>query len=549
MINSKIFGKTEKKISFIEIFRRLFVFPRWQDALLALLSAVLLILAFPDFELWFLAWFALVPLLIAIEKNKDSGVKSFWLGLLSGTIFFYGTCWWLTYAPIHYGGLPAPIVYFLLLPATFGAGFFVGIFAAILARLLSKFGNAALLLAPFIWASCEFLRLLITGNAWNALGYSFAFNPILIQTAKFGGVYLIGFLIIAYSSFLTFSFVVRQIGRLKNFGLNIVSTAFIFTPIFVGLLLIQNQPASNSFQPMSASAVVIALQPNVPMSGLTIEKYYELRKRHVEMAENALLEIASKPELKDLPRVIVFPESPMNFAYAEDSEFRDFLRDFGGRNKISLLFNAGEPTTLGDGYHNSAVMVNERGEKVAQYDKIRLVPFGEFVPEWLPGNQLLPTVVGRMKPGKDFRLMPFGGEARAGILICYESAFGDLSNEFVRNGADFLVELTNDGYGGDTPILRQHLANAVFRAVETNRPVLRVTNTGITAYINERGEISDATETYKTDTRIWTVTKSDGKETFYVRNGDLFAWICVGLSLIFLVGSFFITRKNTLTES
>jgi apolipoprotein N-acyltransferase len=218
------------------------------------------------------------------------------------------------------------------------------------------------------------------------------------------------------------------------------------------------------------------------------------------------------------------------------------VSDFGARNNVSLLFNAGEPSTLSDGYHNSAVMVNRRGEKIAQYDKIRLVPFGEYVPEFIPGQEFLPTVVGRMKPGKDFRLMPFG-DVRAGVMICFESAFGDVTRNFVLNGADVLVELTNDGYGGDTPIIRQHLANAVFRAVETNRPVLRVTNVGTTAYINERGEISDATNDYEIAARVWTISKSNGDETFYVKYGDWFAVLCAVLSFIFL-GLTFLNRKK-----
>jgi apolipoprotein N-acyltransferase len=146
-----------------------------------------------------------------------------------------------------------------------------------------------------------------------------------------------------------------------------------------------------------------------------------------------------------------------------------------------------------------------------------------------------------MKPGKDFRLMPFG-DVRAGVMICFESAFGDVTRNFVLNGADVLVELTNDGYGGDTPIIRQHLANAVFRAVETNRPVLRVTNVGTTAYINERGEISDATNDYEIATRVWTISKSNGEETFYVKYGDWFAWICLAFSLIIL--SLVVSKKG-----
>jgi apolipoprotein N-acyltransferase len=522
MTDSKKLEENVKKYSWINRMRPLFAFPKWQDASLAILSAVLLILAFPDFEIWWLAWFALVPLLIAVERNKDFTIKCFYLGLLAGTIFFYGSCWWLTYAPINYGKLPAPLIYLLLVPATLGAGFFTGVFSAISGRLLSKFGHWAIFLTPFVWTACEFLRLLITGNAWNALGYSLAFKPF-IGSAAFGGVFLVSFLIL-FPSVGIYLMIFRA-----NSLLGMFSPPILFVPVGSFLLL-------NTVIPLSPppSAVVIGIQPNVPMSGLTVQDYYNLRQRHVEMAEAALREIESKEELKDLPKIVVFPESPMLFGWAHDSEFREFAADFTRRNRTALIFNAGEPTTLGDGYHNSAIMVSERGEKIAQYDKIRLVPFGEFVPDWIPFSQYLPTVVGRAKPGKNFRLMPFGSTVRAGVLICYESAFGDLSNGFVRNGADVLVEMTNDGYGGDTPILRQHLANAVFRAVETNRPLLRVTNVGITAYINERGEIRDGAGTYTTATRIWTVSKSDGKETFYVRNGDLFAWICTTLSLVFL---------------
>jgi apolipoprotein N-acyltransferase len=116
-------------------------------------------------------------------------------------------------------------------------------------------------------------------------------------------------------------------------------------------------------------------------------------------------------------------------------------------------------------------------------------------------------------------------------MICFESHFGGLSREYVRRGADVIIEMTNDGYLGPTPVLRQHLANAVFRAVETNRPVLRVTNVGITAYINERGEVLDAAQPYTEDTRVWSVAKSDGSQTFYVKYGDWFAWLCTIVTL------------------
>ncbi|MCY7377572.1 MAG: apolipoprotein N-acyltransferase, partial [Pyrinomonadaceae bacterium] len=182
-------------------------------------------------------------------------------------------------------------------------------------------------------------------------------------------------------------------------------------------------------------------------------------------------------------------------------------------------------------------MINPQGAKIGQYDKIHLVPFGEFAPVPSPLKPFIPTLVGSFQPGENYNLFPVGN-AQAGIMICYESHFASLSREFVRRGADVLIEMTNDGYLGNTAVLRQHLASAVFRAVETNRPVLRATNVGITAYIDERGEISDAAEVYTETTRLWTVSKSDGGQTFYVKYGDWFAWLCSIVSLGLLIFSF-----------
>lgn len=197
-----------------------------------------------------------------------------------------------------------------------------------------------------------------------------------------------------------------------------------------------------------------------------------------------------------------------------------------------MIFNSAEP----DGekaYFNSAVMVSPGRGEVAQYDKIFLLPFGESVPA--PLRAIVPAFVGSFSYGSEYDLLPLGPDAKGGVMICFESHFGELSREYARRGADVLIEMTNDGYLGPTPVLRQHLANAVFRAVETNRPVLRVTNTGITAYINERGEVIEPTAGYTEDVRVWSVAKSDGSQTLYVRWGDWFAWVCVAVTLGLMV--------------
>ena len=510
--------------------------PSWKNVLLAILASILLILAFPDFEYWFLAWFALVPLMWAVEREKASTTKSFVLGWIFGTIFFYGTCWWLTFAPIHYAGFPWPLAYFLMLIVTLIVGVFPAIFAAILSILLRRFGSWAFLAAPFVWVFTEFLRYWVTGNNWNAIGYSQAFTKTTMRFAEYGGVEMVGFIcliscsaLMAWISKLTRYFLLcgvvlvviltsdlNTIGELRN--LNIFEEHYLYDVPWP--------------QPVAS---VVAIQPNVPMSGLDSTRLAKLRQLQIDLAES---EIRMRDRYK--PITVILPESPMNFMYSDDLEFQQFIGDFARRNNVSVLFNSAEPDVGTTKYFNSAVMVGPDGREVAEYDKIYLLPFGEAVPSFLEG--IVPGFVGNFSYGREYDLVPIG-DAKAGVMICFESHFGQLSREYVRNGADVIIEMTNDGYLGPTPVLRQHLANAVFRAVETNRPVLRVTNVGITAYINEQGAVLDATSPYQEDTRVWSVSKSDGKQTFYVRYGDWFAWLC-SLVTIGLLGNGVLRRRQ-----
>ena len=502
--------------------------PDWKNAALAILSAILLILAFPDFEFWFLAWVALVPLLWAIEREKESLVRSFVLGWLFGFVFFTGTCWWLTFAPITYAGFPWALAYSLLLCVTATVGIFPGLFAAILSFSLRRFGNIGIVAAPFIWISSELLRYWLTGNNWNAIGYSQALVGILNNWVPIGGTLLASFLLVAFNTALAFPLSVLIKADIDAKKLAVAITI----PTGLCVLLFWTSPYPRWVISDSTSdpgfARVVAIQPNVPMSGLK-EKWQQLRQRHVQLAESAL---ATINDHRSTSTTVIFPESPMNFMWEEDMEFQKFLRGFAAKNNVQVLFNSAEPDGQNNKYFNSAVLVGPDGREKAQYDKIYLLPFGESVPA--PLQSIVPAFVGSFSYGKEYDLLPIG-EAKAGVMICFESHFGELSREYVRNGADVIIEMTNDGYLGPTPVLRQHLANAVFRAVETSRPVIRATNVGITAYINERGEVLDAAEQYTEATRVWQVAKSDGSQTLYVRYGDWFAWLCSVVTIVVMI--------------
>jgi len=506
--------------------------PGWKNILFAVLAAALLILSFPDFEFWFLAWFALIPLMWAIDRERGSTIRCFALGWVFGFLFFTGTCWWLTYAPIRYAGFPWPLAYFLLFCVTALVGLFPALFAAILSVFLRRFGSLAFLAAPFVWVFTEFLRYWLTGNNWNAIGYSQAFA--LPWPAACGGVILVSFICLLINSAI-FTCLMNRTDVVafarRSWVMAIIGLAglvVIVYPFGFALLMEDGRPKPPQI------AKVIAIQPNVPMEGLDSQKWDQLRPRQIDAAESELKKISEPSTTSSEHALVVLPESPMNFMYEDDREFSSYINDFARRNTVSVLFNSAEPDIATGRYFNSAVLVGPDGRKAAEYDKIFLLPFGEAVPGPFAG--IVPAFVGTFAYGNKYSLIPVG-DAKAGVMICFESHFGELSREYVRKGADVIIEMTNDGYLGPTPVLRQHLANAVFRAVETSRPVLRVTNVGITAYITEKGEVVNPAPTYTEATRVWSVAKSDGSQTFYVKYGDWFAWLCsiVTLGLVIVV--------------
>ena len=167
----------------------------------AILSAALLIVSFPDFDVWPLAWLALVPLFLLVSRRPQPG-RAFFLGWIFGTVFFYGSCYWLTYSMIHFGRIRSWLAFALLLPGAVILGIFPAIFTFALARAIRKWGPSALFLAPPLWSALEWGRLETTGQLWNAIGYSQAYHPLLIQTAGWGGVYMVGFWIVLANSVL-----------------------------------------------------------------------------------------------------------------------------------------------------------------------------------------------------------------------------------------------------------------------------------------------------------------------------------------------------------
>ena len=433
---------------------------------------------------------------------------------------------------VHYGGLPAPLAYVLLAPGALVVGLFPGLFSLILSVLVKRWGYRGLAAAPFIWAACEWFRLGVSGQLWNALGYSQAYHPLLIQSASWGGVYAVSFLITAVNVAVALPFLIR--GCWKTLGLSLSILLVVALVIATSYLQVLRILPSWGIGFVN----VVAVQPNVPMTFVKSNaEMQELLDRHLSMSTSALQSLNNDPS----PRLVIWPESPMNFTYGSDRTLQNVIGKFARENRTSVLLNSLERAP-GDGGYNSAVLINEEGRQIAQYDKIRLMPFGEYVPlpQWL-GGSLISGIVGDFTPGDRYALMPVANH-QSGVFICIESAYPSIARMLTKEGAEVLINISNDGYLGPTAVMRQHLANTVFRAVENGRPLLRVTNTGITAYVSAKGNVSDQTEGFKTAVRTWAIDERR-RDTFYTRYGDLFVQLCALVTIATALTALFQKRR------
>ena len=244
--------------------------------------------------------------------------------------------------------------------------------------------------------------------------------------------------------------------------------------------------------------------------------------------------------------LVIWPESPMNLGYDRDEELRRRIAEFTTRNKVYLLMNSlGYPKDSQpvETQYNSALVIGPSGEKIAEYDKMALVPFGEYVPArgWIPFMDRIPALAGDITPGVSFSLGDVRG-AKLGTSICFEATRPDIARRMRKEGASALVQISNELWFGPTAAPRQMLAHAAFRAVENNIELIRATNSGWSAIIDSYGVAHDETPMFETATRTWKIKTVDearaNKLTFYTRYGDVFVITCAALSLILAIASF-----------
>jgi len=517
--------------------------------LLVVLSAILQVIIFPLPGVYVLSWFALAPLLVALLRARPAdGLEvagsarlrpatpwqGFLLGYVSGIIWYAGTCYWIYDTMRQYGGLSAPEALGALFLFSCYLGLYHGLFG-LLVSLLAGSGRdfrRPLVIAPFLWVAVELARTRVTGYPWNLLGIAQVDNLALCRIAASTGVYGISFEIALVNVALAAAFLVP---RGKRFAL--LAAALAAAAVLQAGRLVDAPPAK-------ADHAALLVQQNIPVG-------VDWTSAYLRQTLNGLTEVTEKSAAGNADvkvDLVVWPESPAPF-FTNDVEFREAVSAMArDTNSWTIVGVIGTSPSAGSGRQagplfNSAALISPRGDWTARYDKIHLVPFGEYLPfpsvfSFAGG---LTKEVGEFQHGASRRALD-AGDQRLGLFICYESIFPDEVRQFADQGAQVFVNISNDGWYGDSGAYAQHLNQTRMRAIENNRWLLSATDTGVTASIDPWGRVV-AQIPRKQRTALVAPYALTSVTTFYSRHGDWFAFGCAIISLGALLTRFTFLNK------
>ncbi len=508
---------------------------------LAIASSLLLTASFPKSDLCYLAWSALVPLLIAIRDL--SSWNRFRLGFLTGLAHYFTLGYWLIHTLHTYGHLPI----YVSLPIFFLLGAYLACYPGVFCALLGHFDRKpviCVIFIPVLWVGLEYLRAFaLTGLPWEFLGHSQFRNQSLIQISDLFGVYGISFLIAMANGVILMALL--GLSNPKQFDIKVdkrhVAALVIIFTILLGMTLFYGKKRVQSIDRQIAGAPlakVAVIQGNIEQA-LKWDERFQL--------ETTLkyLQLSRKAE-KLQPDLVIWPETATPFYFQHNPVLSQLvIKDIIAAGADFLI---GSPSflykTSSIDYYNSAYLIGSDGAIRGKYDKAHLVPFGEYVPwgEYLPFLGKLVEQVGDFKSGESGKTLPWRNN-HLGVLICYELMFPTLARTQVCNKADLLINITNDAWYGDTAAPFQHFSIAVFRAVENKRSLIRAANTGISAFIDPTGRIIAPTPLFVEAVAVRCAPVIREK-TFYTRHGDLFAQICLALSLIVVIFQISLKFKN-----
>ena len=485
-------------------------------AVVLLLAAWVMALAFPRTDWSLTPWAALVPLL-ALATIRLPRTAFLW-GWASGTLFFAVLLRWLQFTFQVYSAIPWPLMYGPVLLLAAYCGVWTGAVAWAVSWLTARRSAAlALALAPFLWVAAEWLRgHLFGGFPWGTLGYSQYLRVRVIQIAELAGVHGVSFVLVAVNAALAGCVVLRWRQALAGVGATAVLLAG--TLAFGSVRLAEAPPAT--------AAPITIIQPS-------IEQPLKWEPRHTQETLGIYFALLRRVA-DEHPALVVWPETAAPTILRNDPALVERFR--------ATAANVGAPMLLGSidvvngRFRNTAFLITEAGI-VGRYDKIQLVPFGEFVP--------LSRVLGFVRSWAQFiaeleagsRAVVFNGPpAPFGVVICYEGIFPDLFREFVRDGAVLMVNMTNDAWFGRTSGPEQHLAMYPFRAVEHRVSIVRAANTGVSAFITPTGVIVRRLHLFERGVMTESVPLR-ARRTLFTRLGDWLGLLSLAVTTAAVAGT------------
>jgi len=543
----------------------------WRLLGLAVGTAVLLDLPFPlagPLPVWrsVFAWFALVPLLVGIlrlpqafpeEKRRWRLRWAFLAGWLSGAIWFGANCYWV-YDTMHlYAGLNEPMAVLSLVLFSLYLGFWFGVFALALAvvreaTLGGKYAWLGFAVVPFLWTAMEFAIARIPGFPWDQLGYSQVDNWLLTLLAPWTGVYGITFVLAGANGLFAVSVVQMPRGNdpiPNQASISLRVRRFCIVACFVLACLTSFRHRDVPPGP-NGEALAMLVQPNLNVASDDVWVGAEW-DRHIAQfavlgAQTCKGYLAGIPETDapqanefgcktvPVPSLVVWPESPAPFRDV-DPKFQSAMRVVAEADKAPMIVGAigmdADQTTQQYRIYNSASVFAQDGHVAGRYDKMHLVPFGEYI----PAQKLfffLHKVTASLPDtdaGTERKVFRLNGR-RYGVFICYESVFGDEVRQFTRLGAEVLVNISDDGWYGDSSAPWQHLNMARMRAIENRRWILRDANNGVTATIDPYGTVRQSIPRHQVDALPAQFGYSS-EITFYTAHGDWLAELCAIVAL------------------
>jgi apolipoprotein N-acyltransferase len=503
--------------------------PRYARVLLAIGSGVALGLSFPNYNLYLLAWIAMGMLVLAScgAPLKEAPLY----GFLHGQVFYPVCLPWVDTVMKQYGNIDPWIAAGFVGLIGFIGGLICTIFSTGVALASKKSKLLACVLAPFLWTALEYFRtnIPIIGSSWDLSGYPAARSMALVQITSVTGIYGLCFLIAAYGSLVAYAILANTRRAWSLAG--ICTLVLVAVSIGGAYLIPQATP----------HYVAHLVQTNFPQSESYPSDWLQVHAGELDQLEQISVDAAHR-----VPGMVIWPEVPAPFSFLEPpfaQRAERIAREAGGYFLVGVLDWKQDPNGKWLAY-NSAVLLNPEGRRVYVYDKIHLLPFGEYVPlrGWLTFAKRLTADISDFTPGTQYTVAQLP-QGKFGTFICYEAIFPSEVRQFTAGGAQLLITISNDGWFGRSSAAEQHMAMARVRAVENRRWLLRDTNNGYTESIDPYGRTAAQ---FPLDIRGELDAPYDFRSdmTPYARFGDWFSWLCVIATIAIL----FLALKSPATK-